>query len=242
MNVVIPMDVRDGSGAMFDRIARRYDLLNRILSLGLDRAWRRRTVRALELVPGSRVADLATGTADMALEVVRLEPKATVIGLDPSPRMLDVGRAKVDAAGAGDRVTLRLGDAQVLPLDDASVDAVTIAFGIRNVPDRERALREMARVTRPNGRVAILELSEPEGRFLGPLARLYVHHLVPRIGALLSGAREYRYLQASIAAFPAPAEFAAMMGRCGLEVLAVEPLSFGACCLFVARPAAEVRS
>ncbi len=232
--------VRGGSGAMFDRIARRYDLLNRLASLGLDQSWRRRAIAALELAPGARVLDLATGTADMALEVLRQEPRAEVVGIDPSPQMLEVGRRKVAAAGLGARIELKAGDGEALPLDDDSVDGVTIAFGIRNVPDRARALAEMARVTRPGGRIAILELSEPRGGLLGPLARFHVHRVVPRLGAWLSGEREYRYLEKSIAAFPPPREFAELMGRCGCEVLEVRPLTFGACCLFVAQP--EVRS
>ncbi|HLU66954.1 MAG TPA: ubiquinone/menaquinone biosynthesis methyltransferase, partial [Kofleriaceae bacterium] len=210
-------EVAPGSGAMFDRIARRYDLLNRVLSLGLDRAWRRRTAAALELGAAPRVLDLATGTGDLALAILRRHPDATVVGIDPSAAMLAIARDKIARRGLARSVELQVGIAEQLPLADASVDAVTIAFGLRNVPDRERALREMARVTRPGGRVAVLELGEPRGRVLGPLARFHIHRVVPRLGALLSGAREYRYLERSIAAFPPPEEVAAMMVRAGLE-------------------------
>jgi demethylmenaquinone methyltransferase/2-methoxy-6-polyprenyl-1,4-benzoquinol methylase len=110
-----------------------------------------------------------------------------------------------------------------------------MAFGIRNVPDRDQALHELSRVTRPGGRVAILELSEPRGGLLGPLARWHVHRVVPWLGGLISGSREYRYLQQSIAAFPAPEEFAAQMRRAGLEVSSVRPLTFGVCHLYVGR-------
>jgi demethylmenaquinone methyltransferase/2-methoxy-6-polyprenyl-1,4-benzoquinol methylase len=145
--------------------------------------------------------------------------------------MLEVGRGKV-----GDLpITLEAGDAQALPYPDDSFDAATIAFGIRNVPDRARGLAEMARVVKPGGRVAVLELSEPKGGVMGPLARFHVHVLVPRIGALLSGAREYRYLQSSIAAFPPPEEFAAMMERAGLVIEKVDRLTFGVCHLYVGR-------
>jgi demethylmenaquinone methyltransferase/2-methoxy-6-polyprenyl-1,4-benzoquinol methylase len=225
---------RGGSGAMFDAIAPRYDLLNRLLSLGIDQGWRRRTVEALQLHAGHRVLDLATGTADLAIQIARRGDDIAVVGLDPSTGMLAIGRDKVAAAGLGDRVTLVEGDAEQLPFADASFDGVTIAFGIRNVPDRPRALREMARVVRPGGRVAILELSEPRGGILGPLARFHVHQVVPRLGALLSGAREYRYLQQSIAAFPPPDEFAATMASSGLAVVEVAPLTFGVAALFVA--------
>lgn len=222
---------------MFDGIAHRYDLLNRVLSLGIDRGWRRRAVQALALAPGHRLLDLATGTADMAIEILHQQPQARVIGLDPSPKMLAIGRAKLARHGLDGGADLHEGDAQQLPFPDACFDGVTIAFGIRNVPDRERALREMARVTRPRGRVAILELCEPRRGLLGWAARVHVRWLVPRLGALLSGAREYRYLERSIAAFPPPERFAEQMASCGLEVLEVRSLTWGAACLFVARPA-----
>lgn len=232
----VPGDPRGGSGAMFDRIARRYDLLNRINSFGLDRSWRRKSVEALGLVPGSRVLDLATGTADVAIEVLRQEPRAKVIGIDPSPGMLDVGRRKVDLAGLGESVELKTGDAGDLPLDDGSVDGVIIAFGIRNVPDRPRALREMARVTRPGGRIVVLELTEPRSGLLAPFARFHIHRVVPRLGAWLSGFHEYRYLEESIAEFPSPREFIALARGAGCRTIAARPLAFGACHLFIATP------
>ncbi len=193
-------------------------------------------VRALRLRPEGLYLDLATGTADVALEILRQEAGARVLGLDPSSGMLDVGRRKVAAAGLAPRIELREGTAEEIGLDDGSVDGVAVAFGIRNVPDRTRALGEMARVTRADGRVAILELTEPRQGLVAPFARFHVHTLVPRFGAWISGAREYRYLEESIAAFPAPADFAAQMEGAGLEVLEVRPLMFGACHLFVGRP------
>ncbi len=231
----------DGSGVMFDAIAHRYDRLNRILSMGLDGGWRRRAVRAMNLGGGARVLDLATGTADLALEVVRQQPQARVVALDPSAGMLAEGQRKVALAGLEQRVKLDLGSAETLDLDADSFDAVGIAFGIRNVVDRHSALREMARVTRPGGRVVILELSEPRG-LLGAGARFYLHQVVPRVGALLSGHREYRYLQRSIAAFPPPPVFTQHMAAAGLTVLSADALTFGVCHLFVATPAAESSS
>ncbi len=228
-----------GSGQMFDAIARRYDLLNRVLSLGIDQGWRRKTVRALALPASARVLDLATGTADLAMLIARTAKDAQVVGLDPSMNMLEVGRGKIARAGLDARVELVHGDAQALPFEDASFDGATIAFGIRNVPDRPLALREMARVVKPGGRVAVLELSEPRGGLLGPLARFHVHHVVPFLGGLLSGSKEYRYLQRSIAAFPPPADFARTMEASGLRVLEVAPLTFGVCCLYVATPEGE---
>jgi demethylmenaquinone methyltransferase/2-methoxy-6-polyprenyl-1,4-benzoquinol methylase len=233
------LTVREGSGAFFDRIANRYDLLNRIISLGVDQRWRRRAVVALEVPEGGRILDLATGTADLAIRIARTHRSATVVGLDPSKGMLAVGQKKLASDELAARVSLVVGDAQELPFEDDSFDGTTIAFGIRNVPDRARALREMARVTRPGGRVVILELSEPRGGLFGPLARFHIHRVVPWLGALLSGAREYTYLQKSIAEFPSPSDFAALCERSELSMREVAPLTFGVACLHVAEPRRE---
>lgn len=231
-----PAPPRAGSGRMFDAIAEKYDFVNRVLSLGMDQSWRRRAVKSLGVGDGSTVLDLATGTADLALLIANMVPGAKIIGVDPSSGMLAIGRKKVEAKGLSDRIDLREGDAQSLDLPDRSVDGVTMAFGIRNVPDRPRALREMARVTKPGAKIAILELSEPREGPMGALARFYVRGVVPRVGGALSGKREYRYLQQSIAAFPPPAEFADTMRASGLDVIEVIPLMFGAAVLFVATP------
>lgn len=231
-----------GSGQMFDGIAARYDFVNRVISLGIDQSWRRRTVRSLNLPGNARVLDLATGTGDLALLIARATPGSHVVGLDPSENMLAVARAKVEKASLGERIELVTGDAEALPFPDATFDGVSIAFGIRNVPNRARALAEMARVTKPGGRVAVLELSEPRGGVLGPLARFHVHTVVPTVGALLSGAPEYRYLQRSIAAFPPAEEFAAMMQAAGLEMEPPHSLTFGVCHLYAGtRGAARTR-
>ncbi len=218
---------------MFDAIAARYDLLNRILSMGIDVGWRRKAARLADVPANGRVLDVATGTADLAIALASATPTATVIGVDPSRGMLAVGSAKVQARGLAERVSLAEGDALALPYPDATFDAVTIAFGIRNVPDRPRALAEMARVLKPGGRLVVLELGEPRRGILGPVARFHVHHLVPRIGALLSGAREYRYLQASIAAFPDADTFASTMRAAGLARVEHVPLTFGVATIHV---------
>jgi demethylmenaquinone methyltransferase/2-methoxy-6-polyprenyl-1,4-benzoquinol methylase len=221
---------------MFDKIAGRYDLLNRILSLGIDQGWRHQAVAALELGASSRALDLATGTADLAILEARTHPGCTIVGVDPSERMLEIGRQKVARAGLEGRVTLEGGDAQALPFETGAFDGVSIAFGIRNVPDRLQALREMARVTRALGRVVVLELGEPRGGFFGPLARFHVHSVVPWLGGLISGSSEYRYLQQSIAAFPPPEQFGAIMEEAGLHVLQTRALTFGVAHLYVAEP------
>lgn len=221
---------------MFDNIASRYDLLNRIISLGIDQSWRRKTVDSLELSNDAHALDLATGTADLAMLIARRVPGCRVTGVDPSIKMLEIGRRKLGDGQLDSAVELLEGDAEALPFEDDTFDATSIAFGIRNVPDRRRGLREMARVTKPGGRVAILELSEPQGGLMGPLARFHIHTVVPWMGSLLSGAKEYRYLQKSIAAFPPAAEFAELMSQAGLEVLRVEALTFGVAHLYVGTP------
>ncbi len=181
------MTIRGGSGAMFDRIARRYDMLNRIMSLGMDQSWRRRTVKALELRPGDRVLDLATGTGDLALRIARRNPEVSVVGVDPSEGMLAVGSGKVARAGLASRIELVVGDAQALPLPDDSVDGACIAFGIRNVPDRAKGLAEMARVVRPGRKVCVLELGEPRRGFFAPFTRFHIRVIVPAPGRAVVG-------------------------------------------------------
>lgn len=230
--------VAGGSGAMFDRIAARYDLLNRVMTGGIDRRWRRLAIARLHLQPGMHMVDLATGTGDLAILAAQA-CDVRVTGLDPSLQMLARGRTKVERSGLQDRVTLQAGDAQSLPFAAGTVDAIAMGFGIRNVPDRDAALREMARVLRPGGRVAILEASEPRGHVLAWAARLHLRVVVPVLGAWLSGApAEYRYLQRSIADFPPPDLFAAQMARAGLRMVAVEPMLLGVAHLYVAEASA----
>ena len=223
----------DGSGAMFDRIAARYDLLNRLMSGGLDRSWRRDLVASMP--DEGRVLDLATGTADVALSIAERHPGVHVTGLDPSNGMLAGGQRKVGERGLGARVALVEGDAQELPFPDDHFRGVTMAFGIRNVPDRARALREMVRVTASGAPISILELSEPRGGLMAPLARFHVHHVVPLLGWILSGQREYRYLQSSIEAFPPAEEFASWMEEAGMRDLRVRRLTLGTAHLYLGK-------
>ena len=239
MNEIVkaaPVLPKLGSGQMFDQIAPRYDFVNRVLSLGLDRRWRRRVIKELALAPNARVLDVATGTGDLAIELAKAVPTGHVTGLDPSAQMLKIAQVKMVKRGLDARVSLVEGDAQALPQANCAIDAATIAFGIRNVPDRPRALRELARVVRPGGTIAVLELGEARPGLFGRAARFHTHHVVPRLGALLSGRREYRYLQTSVAAFPPAEEFAQIMRDSGLDVQKVISLTFGVCTLFIATP------
>lgn len=227
------LEVRGGSGQMFDRIAKRYDRMNQIISLGLDRGWRRALVHGLAVPVSGQVLDVATGTGDVAIAIANSHSDSRVIGLDPSEGMLAVGREKLVRKGLSDRIRLDFGDAQNMPFETDSFDAACISFGIRNVPDRALGLSEMNRVTRPGGKVCVLELSEPRGGLFSFFARLHVHHIVPLLGALLSGSWEYRYLQKSIAAFPPPETFAKIMEQAGLKDIEVKRFLFGVAHLYV---------
>jgi demethylmenaquinone methyltransferase/2-methoxy-6-polyprenyl-1,4-benzoquinol methylase len=217
--------------SMFDRIAPRYDLLNRLLSGGTDVRWRRRAVDLLELDGPSRVLDLCTGTADLLLEVLRRDPRHTGVGVDLSRGMLVRGVAKLRKEGFEKRGRLVGGDGERLPVPDRLFDGALVAFGIRNVGDVPAALREALRALRPGGRFVILEFSMPKS-LLGTAYRLYFRHLLPRVGGLVSGdGSAYAYLPASVARFPTPEALGALMGDAGFRDIRWQLLSGGIACL-----------
>lgn len=210
---------------MFASIAPRYDLLNRVLSLGVDRGWRR--VAAAEALAHSprHVLDVATGTGDFAIELKERGPQAEVIGSDFVPQMLDIGREKARARHLN--IRFEEGDALRLPYPDASFDAVTCAFGFRNFADYARGLSEMWRVLTPGGRLVLLEFPPPAPGLFGSVFRLYFQYVLPRIGALVSGnAGAYTYLPESVLAFPDPERLAQMMRATGFRTR-YRPLTFG---------------
>jgi demethylmenaquinone methyltransferase/2-methoxy-6-polyprenyl-1,4-benzoquinol methylase len=216
---------------MFDRIAPRYDLLNRVLSAGIDARWRRRCIDATGTA--SRVLDVCSGTGDLLVEFLRRDPERTAIGIDLSTEMLSRGLAKLRRVGLADRGRLAAGDAERLPLAAGAFDAVTVAFGIRNVGEPLAALREMLRVLRPGGRAVILEFSMPKGA-LGAAYRMYFTHVLPRIGGWVSGdPGAYAYLPASVARFARPADFGALMGEAGFERVAWHALTGGVAHLYI---------
>ena len=216
---------------MFDRIAPRYDLLNRVLSAGIDVRWRRRCID--EARGAMRVLDVCSGTGDLLIEFLRRDPARSGLGIDLSSGMLTRGGAKLRRHGLAERGKMAAGDAERLPVASGSVDAVTVAFGIRNVGDPRAALREMHRVLRPGGRALILEFSMPQGA-LGGAYRLYFTHVLPRIGGWVSGdAGAYAYLPASVARFARPADFGALMGEGGFARVAWHPLTGGIAHLYI---------
>lgn len=222
---------------MFDRIAGRYDLLNRVLSVGLDRAWRDRAVEALEMQGGETVLDLCTGTADLLLALARPRgPAARVVGVDFSAEMLRRGRQKVRSSGAHAALDLLRGDAERIPLADRSVDGVTVGFGIRNVRDRDAALAEIGRVLRPAGRLAILEFGEPRSGPIRGIYRWYFQRVLPLIGRVVSRHQSaYSYLPASVSLFPPPGAFCAQLERAGFGEVRCEGLTLDAVHLYSGR-------
>jgi demethylmenaquinone methyltransferase/2-methoxy-6-polyprenyl-1,4-benzoquinol methylase len=216
---------------MFDRIAPRYDLLNRLLSGGTDVRWRRRAVDFLEVPPPARVLDLCTGTADLLIEALGRDPRNTGVGVDLSRGMLVRGAAKLRRGGYGARAALAGGDGERLPVRDGQFDGALVAFGIRNVADPVAAMREVRRALRPGGRFVVLEFSMPGGVF-GMAYRFYFRRILPSVGGLVSGdASAYAYLPASVARFPTPAAFAALMAEAGFVDVRWRPLTGGIACL-----------
>jgi demethylmenaquinone methyltransferase/2-methoxy-6-polyprenyl-1,4-benzoquinol methylase len=216
---------------MFDRIAPRYDLLNRVLSAGTDVRWRRQAVDLLDLAPPARVLDLCTGTADVLLEALGRDPGIRGFGVDLSHGMLVRGARKLERGGCGARAALVECDGEHLPVRDGLFDGALVAFGIRNIADPLQAMREVYRVLRPRGRFVVLEFSMPRGG-LGALYRLYFRRLLPRLGALVSGdGSAYTYLPASVARFPTPGPFAALMEEAGFVGVRWTLLTGGIACL-----------
>ena len=225
--------------SLFGRIARRYDLANRLLSGGMDLWWRRRLVAAVCRRSPTAVLDLATGSGDVAFNLARRLPPSTQIpGMDFCQPMLDEAEIKKKSAGAGPwaNVTFRLGDGLALPLADASCDALTISFGLRNLADRDRGLREMRRVLRPGGRLFVLEFSQPQAWFR-PFYFFYLRHVLPSLAGAVTGDRPaYVYLNETIEQFPGRAALAEEIRAAGFTHVTSAGLTFGIVALHEAVP------
>lgn len=214
---------------MFSTIAPRYDLLNRVLSLGIDRCWRRFAVSQLPKVENARFLDVATGTCDVALEIIkRFPPDTKVVGVDFSEGMLELGKEKVRKSGLQHRIDVRFADVTSLPFEDNIFDASIIAFGIRNVQDYKKGISEMGRVVKSGGRVVILEFTSIQNRFFRMPYQFYITKVLPFIGEILSGKKgAYKYLPSSMLEFPAPEEFKKAIEETGLKDVRYYKLTFG---------------
>jgi demethylmenaquinone methyltransferase / 2-methoxy-6-polyprenyl-1,4-benzoquinol methylase len=218
---------------MFDNIAPTYDKLNRIMTVGIDILWRRKAINMLRPYNPQIMADIATGTGDFAVEALRLNPKK-VIGIDISPGMLEVGKQKMKAKGVENIVEMRLGDSEHLVLDDNSMDAVTIGFGVRNFEDLKKGMSEILRVMRPGGACVVLEPSFPTMFPMKQLFNLHFKVLTPFVGKLISGDDSaYKYLPESVGAFPNGQVFLDICTSVGFKKGIYKPLAFGMCSLYL---------
>lgn len=214
---------------MFDNIAPTYDRLNHIMSLNIDRIWRRRVMRIIRRAKPQRIMDVATGTGDLAIAMARKVNEAHILGVDLSEEMLSEARKKIKRLELEDRITLEKGDAENLTMvASESVDAATVAFGVRNFENIERGLSEIYRTLRPGGKLVVLEFSMPKNRLVRWVYRQYAHRLLPRIGGMISKDKQaYTYLPDSVEEFPAPERFAEILKGVGFKSVKLSSQSFG---------------
>ncbi len=221
---------------MFNNIAPYYDFLNRFLSLGIDVSWRRKGIAKLKEIEPKSLLDVATGTADVALEAVKQLNPEKVVGIDISTKMLDVGREKIAKKNLSPIITLEEGDSENLPFPDNSFDAVTVAFGVRNFENLEKGMREMNRVLKPGGKIMILEFSSPTIFPFKQLYHFYFKNILPLIGRLTSkDPKAYRYLYESVQAFPNGKDFVSVMDKTGYKFNECVPLTLGICSIYTGK-------
>lgn len=219
---------------MFDSIAPAYDFMNRAMTLGIDRWWRRVAVRMVGKTHPQHILDVATGTGDFAIDLYRKLQPQQVVGIDLSQGMLDVAREKIARRGLSDAITVQQGDCLALPFEDGSFDAVTVAFGVRNFEHLLQGYKEMHRVLEPGGTLCVVELSTPRNRVVRWFYDLYTLHIIPWMGSLKSGDRSaYRYLPQSIAAVPQGNDMLAIMREAGFTNCKVKRLTLGTCSIYV---------
>lgn len=212
---------------MFNNIAHRYDFLNRSLSMGIDILWRKKTIAQLKELKPKVILDVATGTGDLALEAMSLDPEK-IIGLDISVGMLEIGREKIAKRKLSDKIEMIEGDSENLPFEDNTFDAVTVAFGVRNFEDLMKGMKEIHRVLRPNGKLVVLEFSQPKSFPIKHLYWFYFNNILPTFGKLLSkDASAYTYLPESVKAFPSGQDFLDVLTKVGFKRNTSQPLTFG---------------
>jgi demethylmenaquinone methyltransferase / 2-methoxy-6-polyprenyl-1,4-benzoquinol methylase len=218
---------------MFNSISSHYDFLNRFLSAGTDIRWRRKAIAQLVSSNPQHILDVATGTADMAIEAAKVSKPEKIIGLDISEGMLEVGRKKIADKNLQNLIELQLGDSENMPFKDNSFDAVCVAFGVRNFENLEKGLAEIFRVLKPGGKLVILEFSQPESFPIKQLYRFYSFNILPFFGSLISkDKRAYKYLPESVAEFPSGEGFKAIMQQIGYKELTWQKLTFGICSIY----------
>ncbi len=212
---------------MFDNISGKYDFLNHFLSLGIDKIWRKKAIKALRVIKPERVLDIATGTGDFALAALALKPKE-IVGLDLSPGMVAVGQKKMEKKGVTDVIKMMVGDSETLPFDDNHFDALTVGFGVRNFENLEKGLSEMLRVVRPGGKLIILEFSKPKKFPIKQAFGFYSKNIIPFLGKSISkDDKAYAYLPESVAAFPEGKDFTNILEKLGYKSIEAQLVSGG---------------
>lgn len=224
---------------MFNDIAPTYDRLNHLLSLNIDRIWRRKAVRrmkkAIKNIENPLLLDIACGTADSTIALAKINKNVSVKGIDISDKMLEIGREKVKKQGLDNSICFLYSCAESIDFQDDMFDAALVAFGVRNFSDREQGLKEIRRVLKPNGSLIVLELSEPQNVIVRWFYNLYFKNLLPLVGKRVSGnAEAYQYLQQSVEKFPMPEEFMALLSDCGYINMKYKALTFGLCRIYQA--------
>ncbi|MNS05725.1 Demethylmenaquinone methyltransferase [compost metagenome] len=228
------LNKKEQVAGMFDRIAGKYDFLNHLLSLGIDKGWRKKAIRSIEPIQPKQILDVATGTGDFAIACLAIHPDK-VTGVDISEGMLAVGRTKMKEKQLEDKISLMYGDSEQLPFEDNSFDAITCAYGVRNFENLEKGLSQMQRVLRSGGRLAILEFSHPKKFPFRQLYKFYFRYILPTIGKAVSkDATAYTYLPQSVAAFPEGQDFLKILSKCGFKQVKARPLTFGITTLYTA--------
>lgn len=219
---------------MFDRIAKKYDFLNHSLSMGIDRRWRKKAINAIAPIQPKKILDVATGTGDLAIQAARQLSPTEIIGVDISEGMMQEGRKKIEKEQLSDLITLQRGDSEQLPFCTGYFDAALCAFGVRNFENLKKGIGDMSRVIRPNGKIAIIELSQPTFFPIKQIYQLYFGHLLPLLGRLVSkDKRAYSYLPESVAAFPKKEAFCQILKEAGFQEVKAHPLTLGIATLFI---------
>ncbi len=220
---------------MFNNIAGKYDFLNHILSMGIDKGWRKKAIKSIAIVNPKNILDVATGTGDLAIAAAMQIEGSNIIGIDIAAQMLEVGKGKIAAKNITDRIQMRVADSESLPFEDKQFDAVTCAYGVRNFEHLEKGLVEMSRVISIGGRVAILEFSKPKGFPVKQVFAVYFKYILPLFGKLVSKhSTAYTYLPESVMAFPEGQDFCNILNNCGFKNAIARPLTFGITTLYTA--------
>lgn len=227
------LDKKQQVATMFDRIAFKYDFLNRFLSAGIDVSWRKKAINVLKENRPQNILDVATGTADVAILCHKLLHPQKITGIDISAGMLEIGRSKVKKLGLENCITLVKGDGETINFPDNSFDAITVAFGVRNFEHLETGLQEMYRVLKPGGQMVVLEFSRPKNVVIKKLYNFYMDTVAPNFGNLFAKNKDaYQYLNDSAQKFPEREQFAEILKNTGYKNILIKPLTLGICCIY----------